>query len=1171
MQQKNRSYTVRTHSLNPGLRFKTIRLIAALGVAAGAGVLPGFDASAVEASIIPSGDVSPSYGSADPWNITSSYLDVGNTGTGSLVINNASIINSYIGRVGYKAGSNGTVSISDPGSQWNNQYNLVVGDEGVGELTISNGAYAANTMGDIGASVGGSGTVTVTGTNSTWNNTSTLYVSRRGEAELTIESGASVNNTSCYIGYYSEGSGTVTVQGNGSATHWNNDGNLTVGRAGSGEMNILSRGMVYNRTGIVGDLAGSSGTVVVGGTDTFWINDYALTVGQAGSGTVQASAGAAIYSNGAYLGAEAGSDGTVIIGNGAIWNNTGSLTIGTAGTGLLDYGNGGTVNVTQDTIVDENGEGNGTIEFNSGVLNTGGLRASSSDLLGIGTINTGSIVSDIDLVFDAGSGLQRDIVLNSLPGQDVTIHIDASGNTGEMGAGYKGTGTLAIRDGLSVSSTTGYLGYFASADGTATVSGGGSTWDNSGDLYVGRAGSGTLVVEDGGTVINTTAYLDSTSGLTSTATVTGANSLWQSYGELYIGQEGTGTLTIANGGTVEVAYNTVAGRYEYGTGVIHFDQGTLNTGGLLASPEELTGVGTINSSGLVSDVNLRFDASTGYQSQVVLDSLPGQNITINVDASGLTDGILLGAGCRDSGTLSIADGIDASSAYGILGYYAGSNGTANISGNGTGWSISEDMFVGLFGTGTLNISGGASVSNYYGIIGSEVGSFGTVTVHGASSSWDSSGDLLVGLSGTGTLNIVDGASVSSGSSLIGATTGSVGTVNVRGAGSIWDSSIVLSVGSYGMGVVQISDGGTVMADFGQIGSEVESIGVVTVQGAGSSLDLANMLTVGGNGAGSLIINSGGEVSNSTAFVGQAVGSSGTVSISGEGSTWTSSQSIYVGLYGVGTLNIQNGGTVSVIDGLTIGQRASSIGTVNLADGLLDLNGSDIQAGAGVATFNFHGGTLKNAATIDLGEALEQSGGTLAPGGSVGQTDIVGGYILNGGAVEIEVGGDGNTHDVVNVSGGDVVIADIGTTLELLPLGSMAAGTYTLIETDQVLTGMFESVTGIGAFDGMVDVLYGSNAVQLVLNWDYVYGDIDGDGFVGLADLDVVLSQWNQEVTPGDLAAGDYSGDGFIGLDDLDVVLSNWNQGTPPMDVVVPEPGSVVVLAGGLLGVMRRKR
>ncbi len=58
------------------------------------------------------------------------------------------------------------------------------------------------------------------------------------------------------------------------------------------------------------------------------------------------------------------------------------------------------------------------------------------------------------------------------------------------------------------------------------------------------------------------------------------------------------------------------------------------------------------------------------------------------------------------------------------------------------------------------------------------------------------------------------------------------------------------------------------------------------------------------------------------------------------------------------------------------------------------------------------------------------------------------------------------------------------------------------------------------------------------------GDLDGDGYVGLADLDLVLGRWNNYVREG--TAADPSGDGFVGLDDLDIVLSNWNAGTPPM-------------------------
>jgi len=90
------------------------------------------------------------------------------------------------------------------------------------------------------------------------------------------------------------------------------------------------------------------------------------------------------------------------------------------------------------------------------------------------------------------------------------------------------------------------------------------------------------------------------------------------------------------------------------------------------------------------------------------------------------------------------------------------------------------------------------------------------------------------------------------------------------------------------------------------------------------------------------------------------------------------------------------------------------------------------------------------------------------------------------------------------------------------------------------------------------------------------GDLDGDGFVGGDDLDLVRSFWGQNVTPGDKASGDASGDGFVGGDDLDCVRTDWGQGLPPAPSKtrpVPEPGVFVMLAlllplAGVLG--RRK-
>ncbi len=91
----------------------------------------------------------------------------------------------------------------------------------------------------------------------------------------------------------------------------------------------------------------------------------------------------------------------------------------------------------------------------------------------------------------------------------------------------------------------------------------------------------------------------------------------------------------------------------------------------------------------------------------------------------------------------------------------------------------------------------------------------------------------------------------------------------------------------------------------------------------------------------------------------------------------------------------------------------------------------------------------------------------------------------------------------------------------------------------------------------------------------IIGDLNGDGFVGIADLNIVLGNWNLTVTPGDLLAGDAQDDGtgFVGIADLNVVLGNWNAGTPPGPAVVPEPASLALLtmAGGAIISRRRSK
>lgn len=395
----------------------------------------------------------------------------------------------------------------------------------------------------------------------------------------------------------------------------------------------------------------------------------------------------------------------------------------------------------------------------------------------------------------------------------------------------------------------------------------------------------------------------------------------------------------------------------------------------------------------------------------------------------------LAVGGLGNATLSITNGAQVSDFSGEVGYtitsHPGVSGNVTVDGAGSSWTHASDLHVG-YGTGTLTISNDATVSSVFGHLAT-FGEFpgrshGTVTVTGQGSTWTNSFDLWVGENGTGILNVSNGGSVSNGAGQIGYSFGADGTATIDGSGSTWTNNGFFYVGGEqgGNGVLDITNGGHVNSNgsFAYIGYGASSQSSATIAGADSLWNNFHGLYVGFNGQGTLSITGGGHMTNGTfANVGFSVGANGTVTVSGADSNFTTGGALSIGGNvsgpgGTGLLHIDNGGTVSAAS-LNIWEQGTLTGTGSITNSTTTtiqgtLAPEQTISIAGNVTFGTTASTVINVTPAGGGNVAVQ--GTVVLNGPLGVTLSGGPFTPGAQYTLLQAGGGlgGTTFASVNI-------------------------------------------------------------------------------------------------------------------------------------------------------------
>ena len=349
-----------------------------------------------------------------------------------------------------------------------------------------------------------------------------------------------------------------------------------------------------------------------------------------------------------------------------------------------------------------------------------------------------------------GLGLNGTVTITGVNTTIATDGLIGIGNTHTAGEIGTGTGVVTVSGGAHVTDTWAGIGEWDDIgldQGTLTLTGVGTTWNdngsqavngNFGGMAVGLSGNGTLNVLAGALLTEASyASISSYATSTSAATVDGAGSLWSITTHIRVGEEGIASLMVSNQGSVTTGTDVSLAYWGGSQGTVTVDNATLTATGKLIVAEAGIGNFTVQNSGIAKAAEIDIAHVSGGIGVLTVDNATltssGQ-IIVGYSAKGTL-------ALRNSGTATATDVLIAyATAAGVEGHVTVDNATLTASGM---------VSAGLGGTGTLAITNAGTVKAQTawvagGAAGGTVASPSTITIDGAGSKLLVSQNVIVG-------------------------------------------------------------------------------------------------------------------------------------------------------------------------------------------------------------------------------------------------------------------------------------------------------------------------------------------------------------------------------------------------------------------------------------------